>query len=369
MIAMKSKESILIYRLGSLGDTIVALPALRVVAKAFPRERRLMLTNFSATVKEAPVAAVLEGTGLIHDYIEYPIGLRNPVNLLKLQQCIREEGAHTLIDLTEPRGLWSAWRDLAFFRACGIRRFIGAPLSPRAQYPPRLPNGLYESQATSLGRRVAELGDAWVDNAAAFDLLLTVEEHAQAAAVLGPLAGRALIAVSVGAKLDVQDWEDVRWRPLLAELARRYPKHGLVALGSADEAARCETLGVPWCGRFVNACGKLGVRASGAALARSAIFIGHDSGPMHLAAATGVCCVAIFSSRNRPGEWFPCGHGHHVLYRAMPCQGCRRDVCEDRQKACIRSITVEDVLDAVDARMAEIRSHDNRARKNFSVSV
>ena len=352
MIAMKSKESILIYRLGSLGDTIVALPALRVVAKAFPRERRLMLTNLSATAKEAPVAAVLEGTGLIHGYIEYPIGLRNPVNLLKLQQCIREEGAHTLIDLTEPRGLWSAWRDLAFFRACGIRRFIGAPLSPRAQHPPRLPNGLYESQAASLGRRVAKLGEAQVDDAAAFDLGLGPEEHAQAAAMLAPLAGRLLIAVSIGTKVDVNDWEDTRWRPLLAELARRYPAHGLVAVGSADEAARCASLCAPWHGRFVNTCGKLAVRVTGAVLARCAVFVGHDSGPMHLATAAGAHCVAIFSSRNLPGEWFPSGRGHRVLYRAISCQGCRRDVCEDLRKACIRSITVTEVLDAIGACLA-----------------
>jgi hypothetical protein len=300
------------------------------------------------------MAAVLEGTGLVHGYIEYPVGLRNPRNLLELRRRIRGEGVHTLMDLTESRGLLRAWRDLTFFRACGVRRFIGAPLSPGAQRPRRLSTGLYESQAASLARRVVKLGAAHVDDPTAFDLALSCEEHAQAAAILGPLAGRAFIAVSVGAKVDVKDWEDARWRPLLAELARRYPAHGLVALGSADETARCETLCAAWHGRFVNACGKLAVRGSGAVLARCAVFIGHDSGPMHLAAAAGARCVAIFASRNLPGEWFPSGHGHRVLYRAMSCQGCQRDVCKDRQKACIRSITVDEVLDAVGACMTAL---------------
>lgn len=346
---MKDRESIIIYRLGSLGDTVVALPALRVVARAFSRERRLMLTNFNASTKAAPMEAVLEGTELVHDYIEYPIGLRNPGDLLELRRRIRDEGVHTLVDLTEPRGLWRAWRDRVFFRACGIRRFIGAPLSPSAQHPRRVPGGVYESQAAALVRRVAELGEAQVDDAAAFDLRLTTEEHAQAAAILWPLADCALIAVSVGAKVDVKDWEDARWRPLLAELARRYPAHGLVALGSADEAVRCEKLCASWRGRFVNACGRLSVRASGAALARCILFVGHDSGPMHLAATVGTHCVAVFSSRNLPGEWFPCGTGHHVLYRPMSCQGCHREVCIDRQKACIRSITAEEMLAAIAA--------------------
>ena len=359
---MSQSGSILVYRLGSLGDTVVVLPALRIVAHAFARERRLMLTNFNVSLKAAPMAAILEGTGLVQDYIEYPVGLRDPTVFWKLRRRIQTEGVHTLVDLTEPRGLWHSWRDLVFFRACGIRHFVGVPYSPSAQRSRRVSGNLYESQTAALVRRVAKLGGAQVDDAAAFDLGFTAEEHAQAAAIVEPLAGRALIAVSVGAKVDVKDWEDVRWRPLLAELARRYPAHGLVAFGSADEAARCEALCAAWQARFVNACGKLSVRVSGAALARCAVFVGHDSGPMHLAAATGVRCVAIFASRNLPGEWFPCGHGHRVLYHAIPCQGCQRDVCDDRQKACIRSITVDEVLDAVGACMtpapATLRSDD-----------
>jgi ADP-heptose:LPS heptosyltransferase len=68
---------------------------------------------------------------------------------------------------------------------------------------------------------------------------------------------------------------------------------------------------------------------------------------MHLAAAVGTRCVAIFSSQNLPGEWFPYGTGHKVIYRDIECKGCRLVVCEARQKACIRSITVDEVLQAV----------------------
>ena len=70
---------------------------------------------------------------------------------------------------------------------------------------------------------------------------------------------------------------------------------------------------------------------------------GHDSGPMHLAAAVDTPCVAIFSSRNYLGEWFPQGTGHRVLYHPIECQGCRLDVCEDRARACMNSIAVDEV--------------------------
>jgi len=106
---------------------------------------------------------------------------------------------------------------------------------------------------------------------------------------------------------------------------------------------RTELLLANWPGPRVNLCGRLSVRESAALLTRARVYVGHDSGPMHLAAAVGTPCVAVFSSRNLPGEWFPNGDRHRVVYHSIPCQGCRLDVCIERKKACIRSITVEEV--------------------------
>lgn len=339
-------KRILIYRCGSLGDTIIALPALKLVARAFPDAERWMLTNFSLSSKVAALATVLDGTGLVDGYIEYPAGLRDPRGFWRLRQNIRALRADILVYLTEPHGWFHTSRNAAFFFGCGLWRQIGVPWNRRNRSVRRLGPNRWESEAARQARCVAQLGDARIEELTSYDLQLSAAEHADAAKLLAPLSGRTLIAVSVGAKVDTKDWEDVRWAPLLEYLARRYPEHGLVMLGSIDEARRCEALGVHWRGRVVNLCGRSSVRASGAALSRCAVFIGHDSGPMHLAAAVGTRCVAIFSSRNLPGEWFPCGDGHRILYQPISCQACRLDVCGERQKACIRSISVEAVLDA-----------------------
>lgn len=82
-------------------------------------------------------------------------------------------------------------------------------------------------------------------------------------------------------------------------------------------------------------------------LARAFLFIGHDSGPMHLAAAVGTPCVAIFSGRSLPGRWFPLGEGHEVLYRRVECAGCELDECIVEQKRCIRGISVDQMVAAV----------------------
>lgn len=362
-----STRRVLIYRLGSLGDIIVALPALKLVARAFPEAERWVLTNFSVSTKAAPMAAVLEGTGLVQGYIEYPLRLRSPRAMLALRRRLRALNADTLIYLAEPRGRVRAMRDAAFFRACGIRHLVGAPYTVAQQHPLAGPDGHYEYEGARLARCIAALGDAHIDDPASYDLALHPNENESAVAALVPLGARPLIAVSVGTKFSANDWEDVRWRPLLARLAAHYPEHGLVLLGSADEHERCESLRADWGARALNLCGALSVRESAAVMLRCQVFIGHDSGPMHLAAAVGTPCVAIFSSHNLPGVWFPQGKKHHVLYRRMACEGCRLNVCIEKQKACIRSITVDEVEHAV-VDLIEAAPYDDEVAAQRSAS-
>jgi len=340
-------KPILIYRLGSLGDTVVALPALKLVARAFPDAERWVLTNFSVSAKAAPMAAVLAGMGLVHGYIEYPVGLRSPRALWALRRRLRASGADTLVYLAAPRGRWQTWRDALFFRACGIRHLVAVPYRDDQRQARRLADGLQEAEGARLARCISALGDARIDDPASHDLALTTDEIEQADRALSALHGRRLLNVSIGTKADARDWEDARWQPLLERLARRYPDAGLVLDGARSEYERCERLAASWAGRYVNLCGTLSVRASAAVLMRSDVFIGHNSGPMHLAAAVGTRCVAIFASNYRPGEWFPHGQGHRVLYTRIACEGCRLDVCIEKDKACIRSISVEAVEQAV----------------------
>jgi len=341
---MKPARRVLIYRLGSLGDTVVALPVLRLVARTFPDAERWALTNFSVNTKAAPMASVLEGTGLVHSYLEYPAGLRNAAGLLKLRRDIRRFDPEVLVYLAAPRGRVKAWRDAMFFRACGIKRVVGVPYRADQQRSRRLDSGLFEYEGARLARCLQSFGDARLDAPDAFDLALSDAEHQAAKTALGGLSdGRPLLAASTGAKVDVKDWGDDQWTALLTRLGAKLPGWCLAMLGAADEQARTELLLANWPGPKVNLCGQLSVRQSAAVLTHAQVYLGHDSGPMHLAAAVGIPCVAVFSSRNLPGEWFPFGDQHRVYYHIISCQGCALDVCIERGKACIRSITVDQV--------------------------
>ena len=97
-----------------------------------------------------------------------------------------------------------------------------------------------------------------------------------------------------------------------------------------------------------------------ALLSQFDLFLCHDSGPMHVAAAVGTPVVALFSSQNA-AIWRPLGECHAVLQTALPCAcfpaGRLPGLCvrgDSYRSYCVRQLTVEQVFEAV-----ETRSHTN----------
>ena len=349
----------LVYRLGSLGDTVVALPALHLVERAFPNAERRMLTNFPVSVKAPAAAAILADNGLIHGYFRYPVATRSPLVLLRLWWSLRRWRPQALIYLGPVRGVEAAKRDASFFRLCGIRLQIGVPLTEPLQTHRVLPDGTLEPESERLARNLAELGDAHVHSPAAWDLRLTPAEQARAAQVLEPAGARPILAVSVGTKVQSKDWGGENWRALLTRLGELYPEYTLALMGAAEESQTSEAAGEGWrqsspTSSILNLCGVLTPRETAACLARSRLFLGHDSGPMHLAAAVGTPCVAIFAARNLPRVWFPYGKHHRVLYHPVDCMGCGLETCIVERKKCLTSITVEEVVSEVRAGLAPV---------------
>jgi heptosyltransferase-3 len=348
-----SPKRILLYRIGSLGDTVVALPSLNLVARAFPGSERRLLTNFPVQVKAPPAAAILQNTGLIHSYLRYSIGTRSVRELLSLWWQIVRWRPHTLVYLSVARGITTARRDALFFRLCGIRHMIGVPNTEEMQQNRQDPvDQTFEFEAARLARNVSELGDAQLDDPSNWNLHLTEAEHVRAAEVLVPTGERPLIAVSIGTKVQTNEWGHERWRNLLTRLASLYPDYAIAITGAAIDNEASEFIAAGWRegssrvngGPAINLCGLISPRESAAVFSRASVYVGHDSGPMHLAAAVQTPCVAIFSARGKPGTWFPYGRHHHVLYNQVDCWGCHLETCVIEQKKCINAITVDDVL-------------------------
>ena len=353
-----SIKKVLIYRLGSLGDTTVALPCFHLIERSFPNAERVLLTNFPIHAKAPASAAVLGESGLVHGYMRYTVGTRNPRELLQLAAEIRRFKPEVLVYLMPVRPLPAVFRDKWFFcLAGGVKRIIGLPGPAELERVQDPVTGLYESEASRLARTVAALGDAATGDLANWDLRLTQDERQVARKSLEGLAGKPLIVCGPGTKMQAKDWGQENWRALIGRLSLNYPSYGLALIGAREDAEVSDFAARDWAGPSVNLCGKLSPRQTAAVFEHAAatgqsVFLGPDSGPMHLAACAGVPCVIAFSARGLPGVWYPAGSRHRIIYHQVNCFGCNLETCIAEARKCLTSIAVEEMAAAVDSVLA-----------------
>jgi len=152
-------------------------------------------------------------------------------------------------------------------------------------------------------------------------------------------------------------WSAKRWPlPRFAELcdmlARTYPFR-LVAVWGPGEDQEAEQLG-----RMAQASGIVLAPATSltqlaALLQRATIMVTTDSGPMHIAAAVGTPCVAIFGPTD-PRLQGPYGEQHTVVRNtALSCLACNRTECDHVH--CMEELPVTSVFQAVKECLAKNR--------------
>jgi ADP-heptose:LPS heptosyltransferase len=351
-------ESVLIFQIGSMGDTVISLPCYREIARRHPDATRYLLTNYPIGKKMVPAELILSGTGLIAGTVEYPMPLRGKYAIVELYKKISSLGAKTLYYLTPETKLHRLIRHYAFFRICGITSIRGVPWSRDLRYPRKLgAKDLWESEASRLLRCIGARTQPGPPPAADRTLDLASQERSAALSPLQDAIGRdPFIAISVGGKVPVNNWGDDKWSLLLGKLSREYPGLGGVFVGSADERGRNEALAKSWEGPVFNSCGQFTPRQTAALLERSCLFIGHDTGTLHLAAAVGTRIIGIYSARNVPGKWYSDRPEDTFLYNQTECFGCecvRVEECPN-QTRCISSIDSEQVLVAVRGQLAAL---------------
>lgn len=327
---MSQRSPVIIYRLGSLGDTIVALPCFHRIERSFPGRERIALTNIPVASNAAPLDAILRPGGFISGSIEYPLGLRSPRRLLSLRKRLRAIGSDTLVYLPSERTGAPAWRDQLFFRMCGFKNFVGFP-NARARTGP---GGAVEPEAERLARSIVSLGSIDLSDRRNWDLRITHEEETRAGEALAEIAHAPFFAINMGGKAGAaKDWGRQNWLALISRI-RRDPAFigwALVVVGAEADSERAQEVLAHWAGAGIDLCGRAGPRECAAVLRRAHLFVGHDSGPLHLAACMQTRTVGLFGNFNKPTKWHPYGPGHSVLHEMRG----------------IGAITVESVCEAV----------------------
>lgn len=326
----------------------MALPCFHKVRESYPDADITLLTNRPVMAKAAPLEAVLGNQYFFDRVLTYPVATRNPLLLASLVKQIRGLHIDTVVNLTEARTAKSVVRDKWFFRVAGAKKLVGFPALPEDFGGLDPATGEYEWEAQKLARRLHELGPVSLENERYWDLRLTAAETSAAQNALSSLSlDRPILAISIGSKMQAKDWELDNWRQLLAQLRPALPGWQLLLIGAAEEAAASDDLLAVWGGEGVNLCGKVSPRVSAGVLQHARLYVGHDSGPMHLAACVGTPCIGIFAARVLPRQWFPRGSHNQIILHKTDCAGCGLETCVEQRKKCILSISPAEVQQAI----------------------
>ncbi|WP_291497802.1 glycosyltransferase [Desulfocurvus sp.] len=171
----------------------------------------------------------------------------------------------------------------------------------------------------------------------------------------GVAPGQALVVIHPGATHPTQRWGAAAFAALAAGLAARGAARVALAGGPGDAALVADVLralagaGAP---PPVLTATDLALPELAALLARASVFVGNNSGPLHLAAALGRPTVSVMGP-TVAARWTPRGPGHAVLRAPVAgCLGCARAVCPLGRALCMERVAPGAVLDAVLAALA-----------------
>jgi predicted lipopolysaccharide heptosyltransferase III len=155
------------------------------------------------------------------------------------------------------------------------------------------------------------------------------------------------VVLHPGAKWPPKRWPIERFR----EVAARLQHSGLVVVlvGDKTDERVLRAIAAGLVPPPLVSAGELGLGAVGALIRQARLFLGNDSGLMHMASAVGTPMVAMFGP-TLPHRTGPLDAPGCAIMKPIECRPCRlyytRDRCERGHNYCMDLIEVEDVWSA-----------------------
>lgn len=329
-------QKIIIFRTGSLGDSICAIPAILSVRKNFPTSQIDILTNAGAS--NLVSLEKLLARNVYNNIIDY-------LNLSRrtLVRQLKDENYDLIIQFPQNRASFASLiRDLLFFRLMiGIKSGFGwqvasVNLFRKTQEKFILQENERERLLKILQRQnLAIEKDKYEMNINELNLL-TVES---ALKKISDKVRKPFIALVVGAKRPQNRWPIAYFKEVAEYFCTSYSI--LIVGGSEDKELASPLLTLP---NTYDFCGKLTPIQSGILLSKCEFCITNDTGPMHLAYAFKTKVVAIFSARDYSNKWFPPKDQSHLVFRSsnIACSLCLSETCMNN--ICMQKITPEMVI-------------------------
>jgi len=343
-------KSILIVKPSSLGDIVHTLPVVHALKRCFPRCRIgwIVQEAFAAILEQDPAVdriysiAISSTSEPQAGRFAFVRALGETIATLRdLRRQLRPAPYDLVLDLQ------ASFRSglLGLSNPGGVRiGFADArELNPLFQHQQiRVPQACSHAQEKNL--LFCSHLDCPVDKEDLY-LCTRVQADQRAGEFLtrhGVAENDAVVYLHAAARWRTKFWRQERW----AELADRLVQGGLRVVfgGSGKDRDYLVQIVDRMTQTPMVAAGELDLAVSAALLKRSALYVGLDSGPMHMAALAGVPVVALFGPTH-PERVGPYNVEHRVVRDTrLDCLGCRKRSCA--HLSCMAGISVDMVHEA-----------------------
>ena len=342
---------ILVVRLRLIGDVVLTTPLLRALRRRYPEAQVTYLV-------EPPAAPVLRGNPHISNLLVIPKGrglsrLRDDVSIARR---LRREKFDVAIDLHGgPRGAWLAW-------ASGAPMRIGYAIKGRSwMYSHVVQRPADEAPRHSVANQWDLLAPLGIEPGDAARDPVEMPEDPQAAAVVerrlraaGMTGAHPLMVIHVSAGNPFRRWPRESFEALVMALARRDPSRRIILTCGPSDARAAKSIADSArlkLGPLADAVPDLGefdLAELRALVGRAAVYIGGDSGPLHIAATTSTPIVALLGPTlpERSMPWRDPAVGSVAVDAGpLPCRPCHQRHCVPGDFRCLTRISVGQVLD------------------------
>ena len=341
---------VLISRLSHIGDCILAIPILNAIRRHYPEA-------FIAWVLERPSAPLLEGHQSLDELIVLKRGwLKSPKTVWQLRRRLRRLSFDVSID---PQSLT---KSAVVGWLAGIRTRVGFAGEDGRELSRWLNNRLVPRTQEHMVNRGLELLSAIGIERPQVRYLLPTTPAAEAAAV--ELADReelrqGFAVINPGAGWQSRVWPPERYGEVARYLWDNHTIGSVVAWYGDAERAMADQIVATSDGRAMRAP-PTDLVSLAAVLKRARMYVGSDTGPLHLAVAVGTKCVSLHGP-TRASQSGPHGEGHRALQEVY-LEGTSRER-RKADNATMKAISVEAVCKACSELIAERQAADAKTRR------
>ncbi len=155
-----------------------------------------------------------------------------------------------------------------------------------------------------------------------------------------------LVAIHPGSPVPLKRWDPERYAELADWLVTRRHVQALF-VGVKDEIPIINEIQSLMRGESTNIAGETTLTQLASILRASHMFIGNDSGPMHLAAAVGTPTIGLYGPGD-PRRFAPIGAQCRTIQQKDDCPPCAGVTCQFGKEGCMSKIRVRDVIQVLE---------------------